>query len=255
MRKAFFNLFILLGLVLGSTTLVTAQSEDYSLTIHRSFGFSSGSQIRGLFSLEVRPSNIQAVTYLIDGQVMARVTISPFSYSFQTTQYSIGWHQLSAEIETLDGRKVTTLPKRFEFATPEQESSAVVNILVPIIGGLLVVTAIILGFQFLIGRKRPRAQLSLGTARNYGFNGGGVCPRCHRPFPLHWWAPNLGFSTKFDRCDFCGKWAIVRRLNSSELATAEASELQMAQPETPITAKSDEERLREMVDNSRYTHS
>ena len=254
MRKVAFTFLVLLGLVINLTALVFAQSEEYRLNLHRNFGYSSGSQIRGLFSIDViGPANIKTITYRIDGQVMAQVVTSPFGYSFQTSHFSAGWHDLSADIETLDGRTITTGSKRFEFVTAEQETSGVINIVIPILGGVLALFAIILGGQFLINRKRPGVQLPLGASRDYGIMGGGVCPRCHRPYPLHWWTLNIGFGTKFDRCIFCGKWAIIRRSNKFELASAEISELQMAKPVTPVATQSEEERLREMVDNSRYT--
>ncbi len=64
MRKAITTLWVLLGLLLGSTSLVLAQSEEYRLNVHRNIGYSSGSQIRGSFSIDiVGPANIQAVTY------------------------------------------------------------------------------------------------------------------------------------------------------------------------------------------------
>jgi hypothetical protein len=254
MRKLSVSLLLVFGCLMAIFTFALAQTSEYTINLHRTFGYSSGNQVRGSFSLDVVPTtNVKSVTYRIDDQVMQKVETSPFSYSFQTSQYPTGMHQLSALVETTDGRTVSTPVRQFEFATADQESSSVVKIVFPVLGGLVLLMVLIIGSQFLFFKNRPSIQMELGAPRNYGLNGGGVCPRCHRPYPLHWWAVNAGLGTKFDRCDFCGKWAFVRRLSKAELVTAENNEKQMAKPETPIAEKSEDERLREMVDKSRYT--
>jgi hypothetical protein len=255
MRKFFVSIIAILLLIGMITTTGQAQQEEYRLNLHRTFGYGSGSQIRGTFSLDVvGPQNItiQSVSYLIDGQVMAKVEQAPFSLSFQTTQYANGWHDLSAIVETQDGKKITTPARHLEFATAEQESSTMVSIVVPILGGVLLVMAIGMGLQLLILKNKPVSNIPLGAPRQYGFKGGAACPHCHRTFSIHWWALNLGFLTKFDRCDFCGRWSIVRHLNKTELAIAEAAELQQAQPSAPVATKTEDERLKEMIDKSKY---
>ncbi len=256
MMKITRSLLFLCLLLLGVWTAAAAQSEEYRISLHRTFGYSSGSQIRGSFSMEVVGSGeLKTVTYLIDGQVMAQVNSAPFSLAFQTSQYPAGWHELSAELETTDGKKFTTPTRRFEFATSEQEASSVASIIVPILGGILLVTALGAGSQALLLRNRPASTLPLGAKRNYGIIGGGVCPQCRRAYALHWWAPNLGFRMKFDRCDFCGKWSMIKVLSRAELTAAEASELQMLTPDPVFSTKTDEEKLKEMIEKSKYTSS
>jgi len=87
----------------------------------------------------VGPGTTKAVAFLIDGQVMARVDTAPFSLAFQTSQYSTGWHDLSAVVETTDGKIFTTQTRRFEFATSEQEAGAITSIIVPLAGGIFLV--------------------------------------------------------------------------------------------------------------------
>jgi D-arabinose 1-dehydrogenase-like Zn-dependent alcohol dehydrogenase len=31
----------------------------------------------------------------------------------------------------------------------------------------------------------------LGAERDYGFRGGAICPKCHRPFAMHLWGLSL----------------------------------------------------------------
>jgi hypothetical protein len=247
---AFFVLLYLLGSMIYQTQ---AQQDEYRLNVNRSFGYSSGSQIRGTFNMEVvGPQNIKSVTYLLDGEVMAQVTTSPFYLSFQTTKYANGWHNISALVETTDGRKVTTPSRRFEFATAEQESGTIMTIIFPLLGGVLLIMVIGMGIQMFILKNKPAATIPLGAPRNFGLLGGSVCPQCQRAFPIHWYAPNLGFRTKFDRCEFCGKWSIVKILNQAELNAALVAELEQVQPPSPVGVKSEEDQLKEMIEKSRY---
>jgi hypothetical protein len=255
MWKRFVSLTIGVGLLLALFTTTLAQSEDYRLNLHRTFGYSSGSQIRGSFSMDVvGPGTLKSVTYRIDGKDMGMVDAAPFSLAFQTSQYPAGWHELSAVVETTDGKRFTTVSRRFEFATSEQEASTVTSLILPIFGGIILVLVIGMGIQFFFLRNRSGVQMPLGAQRNYGIIGGGVCPQCHRAYPLHWWAPNLGFRMKFDRCIFCGKWSIIKVLSHSELAAAESAELQMAQPAQTFSNKTEEERLKEMIEKSKYSN-
>jgi hypothetical protein len=66
-------------------------------------------------------------------------------------------------------------------------------------------------------------------------------------------ALNAGIGSKFTRCIFCGKWSVVRRLSLNELRAAEAAELADAQPEQPLHEKSEAEKLKDLMDESRFT--
>jgi hypothetical protein len=252
-RKIFISTLFVFILLAGWMLPVQAQQAEFSLSVHRNFGYSSGSQIRGNFNLDiVGAQTIKSVTYLIDGSVISQVTSSPFSQTIQTSDYALGWHDLSAIVETLDGRKVTTASRRFEFASAEQESSGTLSIVGPLLGGVVLLFVLIVGFQMLFTRNKPKATLPLGESRRYGIRGGSVCPHCHRAVSLHWWALNIGLGAKFDRCDFCGKWSILKALSSKDLAAAEAAELQMAQPTPVVSTKSEKNVLDDLIDKSRY---
>jgi hypothetical protein len=254
-RYWFLGCTLLLAWALAFFTLpVKAQQDGYRLNLNRDYGYSSGSQIRGNFSASIVPQeNIKTVTYLIDGMPMAEVTAAPFKLKFKTTDYPEGWHELSAQIQTNDGQTVSTAVRRFEFASSEQESETMKKIVLPLLGGILLITIIGIGAQMLLMRNKPKINLAPGARRPYGLSGGAICPRCKRPFAIHWWALNAGFFTKLDRCDYCGRWGIVRRASQADLAAAEAAELQSNQPESPIQGETEDEKLRQMLDESRFT--
>ena len=246
--------FIALIVCFAGIHSAQAQQDDYRLNVRRTFGYGNGSDIRGTFTISiVGPGNVSTVKYMIDDQLIAETTSAPFSYSFQTTQFPSGWHDLSAIIETNQGLILTTPVRRFNFVTAEQESSGMAGIIIPLLGGIVLVVIGVVAFQSIVFRKKPLSTLPLGASRNYGMRGGTICPQCHRPYAIHWWALNIGFRNRFDRCDFCGKWSVVHPLGRAELSAAESAELEQAQDSPHNSAKTEQDRLKEMVDQSRYT--
>jgi len=126
-------------------------------------------------------------------------------------------------------------------------------------GGLIVAAIIVLVVfairlaPLVFSRNRPHTHLPLGAPRDYGLAGGAVCPRCHRPSPFGLLTLNVGLGTKVARCPFCGKWSVVHRLSLAELRAAEAAELAEAQAGQPVFHKSEAEKTKEALDDSRFT--
>ncbi len=122
-----------------------------------------------------------------------------------------------------------------------------------VLGVVLLIWLLVRVGQFFITSRKSGASLPLGAQRDYGLAGGAVCPRCHRPIRLGLMSIKLGIGTKLVRCEFCGKWSVVRRLSMEELHAAEAAELAEAQPAEPIQEKSAEEKMKDLLEQSRYT--
>jgi hypothetical protein len=116
---------------------------------------------------------------------------------------------------------------------------------------LLVYVGIRVAHLFTSGSK-IRSDIAPGSERNYGIAGGTICPKCHRPFRLNFTAIKLGFGYKYARCEFCGKWSLVRRASMDQLREAEQAEIADAQPAQPVHNKSESKKLDEMVDDSRF---
>jgi Zn ribbon nucleic-acid-binding protein len=226
------------------------QAEEFRLSVRRNFGYSNGSEIRGSFTLSIvgEQSQIASVRFEIDGQTMEEVDQPPFSIKFQTDAYPHGWHELRAVVQTQDGRSLTTATRRFQFVSAAEESASMRTILLPILGMMVLVFAGMFLSVFINLRKKP-LQLPPGAPRRYGLKGGAICPHCHRPFGLHWWSANLLVGA-YDRCDFCGKWALQKPRSPQELSAAEAAEMQQETPFSPTTTAKDQ--LDEMLDDSRY---
>jgi hypothetical protein len=242
--------YILLFLFL-STSLVFAQDE-LTLFVHRNFGYSGGSQIQGSFSMEaVGPENLASVTFKIDETIVGTVTERPFKINFNTDSYPVGLHTLIAIGQTADGQTLTSAPRRFEFVTAEEGLKTAGRIVLPLLAVVGVILLLAFGVSMLQTVSGKKSSLPLGAPRTYGLMGGAICPKCGRPFSIHWWGFNV-VGQKFDRCDHCGQWSLVRRVSREKLQAAEAAEVRAAQPETPIPELSPEEKLKRQLDESRF---
>jgi hypothetical protein len=231
---------------------VSAQgAPELELFIRRNVGYSGGSQIQGSFRAEVTgPADLAAVTFMIDGEVLGLDAQAPFRVDFNTGDYALGPHTFTAEGETASGQLLLSNDRRFEFVTAGQSWQAARSIMLPMFGLLGAVALLILGLAVMQIRQSRKNPTPLGAARRYGLMGGAICPKCGRPFSRHWWGLNAGLG-KFDRCDHCGKWSLVRALPLDQLRAAEAAEVAI-QPGLAPAETSPEERLRRKLDESRY---
>lgn len=242
---------LLLALALAAPALAQG---DFGVSVRKKMGFNSGSQIRGTFSMETynNPPGLASVTFLIDGQPLQTVDAAPFAITFATTDYPDGWHELSAVGRTTAGESVTAPAQRFQFISSAEQGGAMARILLPLFAGIGLVFLLVVGFQVLISGRGNHEPLPAGAPRNYGLKGGAICPRCKRPFGLHIWSLNL-VTGVVDRCDHCGRVGFFRRAGRDALAAAERAELEGAAPASPPPTLSEEDKLRQQIEDSKYT--
>jgi DNA-directed RNA polymerase subunit RPC12/RpoP len=144
------------------------------------------------------------------------------------------------------GRKVVPA----NFVPASEGSKAAMQIVVPVLAVVLGAMLLAVVVPALMGHGKTES-LPLGTERNYGINSGGICPKCKRPFVLHFWGLNLGLS-KYDRCPYCGKWSMVRVQSLAKLPEAEKAELEQARTVGQGIGETEEEKLRKELDDSKY---
>ena len=236
-----------LALLAGGTAL--AQEQKLRLSISKIWGFSAGGRLQGRMNLAATgPSDLVSVTFKIDGQDMGTASQAPFTLAFDTGSYPSGVHTLSALGRTSGGQELTSDPATAEFLSGAQAYDATLRIAVPLIGLVLVVMAIGMGGTILMaGRNKQR--MAAGAPRVYGIAGGAICPKCSRPYARSLFGLNL-FGGKLERCPYCGKWSIVRKASTAQLAAAEAAEQAAATPNVPEL--SEEEKLRRQIEGSRF---
>ncbi len=240
----------------GQPDAMASGSPIFNLNIHRNFGYGGGRQIKGNFGMAVAGDieQIASVTFLIDGQEMATVSTTPFEFSFETTDYPYGLHQLSAAVTDLEGDVYNSPGREFEFVTAEVEREAVLGIMLPIllgVGGAVLAGVLI---QFLVLKKKGIKPVEPGTHRNYGLRGGAICPMCQRPFAINFLTLNL-LTRVYARCSNCGKWSLVRFASQDELRATERAELERDKPKLETSPKTKADQLKEKLDDSKYLDS
>lgn len=215
------------------------------LKLRRLFGYGGIGQIEGAFSLSVADDGeLARVDFLIDGQVVHTAEGAPFEFRFNTGEFPPGDHTMTAAGYTAAGEARPSQSIQREFLSAEAAGEATTRILVPLLIVVLGITAASAILPVLLGRKRVH------RPGQYGAAGGAICPRCGNPYARRFWSPNL-LAGKLERCPHCGKWAIVRRADGAALAAAEARLASEGEPQLE-SSESEEDRLRRLLDESRY---
>ena len=245
MKRIYFAILISIFAILLAVSVATAQAEQLSMRISRDWGYGGfNGDIQGLFSMHVTgPTDLAKVTFYIDSTVIGEVDKSPFNLQFNTDNYSLGVHELSAIGNSSSGQEYHSNAIRATFVPASQGGKVVIPILVVVFGAILI-SALIPLFM-----SRRTKKLPMGVERNYGPGGGAICPKCQRPFPLSLISPHLGFS-KIAICPHCGKLGLVRPESIEKLRLAEKAELTGEKAQAP--EETDEEKLKKDLNDSKY---
>jgi Bacterial Ig domain len=248
MKKIRFALLLALTVSLLAVSATLAQSdESLTLKLSRDWGYGGfNGDIQGLFSMHVTgPNTLTRVEFYIDETKIGEDTQAPFALQFTTDNYPLGVHTLSAIGFTSDGQELHSNGINANFVPPQSVGKFIYPVLIIVVIAILGATLV----PILVARGKKPVDLPLGTERSYGAGGGGICPKCQRPFALPIFSMNLGLS-KFARCPYCGKWSVVRVQTINKLREAEKAELTWAQAEAPQV--SEEDKLRKELDDSKY---
>ena len=217
---------LLLVLLVSVAPSVHSQGSEYAVHLRRDFGYGGGINIRGKFTISLvgQEDQVESVTFLIDNTPMMTIEEVPFKYQFHTDDYGFGFHILSAEVVLKNGQVEMTPSLQYNFISPEDERSQIINILL-IIGGVILLAFVVFTLvQTLFFRDRARRGKQVVAGQNYGMLGGAVCPKCGSPFSRHIWGIKLVVG-RLDRCDYCGKWVMTTRATQEALREAENAKL------------------------------
>jgi hypothetical protein len=249
MKKIQSALLIVTLVNLVAVISVIAQTEELILKMSRDFGYGGfNNDIQGLFSMKVTgPADIVRVIFFIDSTNIGEVSQLPFNLQFNTDNYPIGQHELYAVGFSSNGKQYGSNVITSNFVPASVGNKAALQIAVPML--VIVFGAILLSFvvPLLTGRVKTQ-KFPLGEERKYG-HGGGICPKCQRPFALSLFSMNLGFS-KLARCPYCGKWSVLRVQPLMKLREAEQAELVWGN--AVVQEETEEERLHKELEDSKY---
>ena len=247
-KKVLTAALVLCALLLMPLASASAQTEQpYRVSLRRDFGYGAGMDIQGNMTLSLKgdESAVSRVSFLMDGEELLMTESEPFSFSFTTDDYPAGVHQLSARVETRDGKTFTTDALTYNFLSKEAASRSTRGIILPLIGLIGGVALLSWLLQYLTSRKKPQS----GALSYNGFYGGAVCPKCGRPFARSLFGMNM-VAGRLERCPHCGKWSLTRRASLAELEAAEAAlRASVAVDEAPAQTRSE---MQDLLDDSRY---
>jgi hypothetical protein len=228
--------------------VVSAQSEELTLSLSRDFGYGGfNGDIQGTFSVKASgPANLERVQFFLDETLLGEDTEAPFAIQFVTDNYPNGAHGLSAVGYTADGQQLKSQTISAIFVSKQEGGLAAIKMILPILAvvfGSMAIAAITNMVTLRKGKKLPA-----GATRSYTF-GGGICPKCKRPFGFQLLSIKM-IVGKLTPCPHCGKWSIVKRASMSDLHAAEQAELDTEK--VHISEASEKENLRKELDDSRY---
>jgi hypothetical protein len=241
-----FLVVILISLV--AVGFAAAQDEQLTLRMSRDWGYGGfNGDIQGLFSMRVSgPADLARVMFYIDSTSIGEVGKAPFNLQFKTDDYSIGVHELYAVGYSTSGQEYRSNTIKANFVSASAGNGAALRIVIPVLVIAFGATILAALVPLLTGRKKQ--ELQPGAARQYPL-GGAVCPKCNRPFAIHFWGLNL-FMSKYDRCPYCGRWSVVKFASSEKLRAAEQAELEGMKAQIPEAT--DDDKLKKDLDDSKY---
>ena len=250
MRKILIPVFFALTLSLLVVSIAFAQAEELTLNFSKDFGYSSGSgEIQGTFSMRVGgPDDLARVEFYIDEALIGEDAEPPFRLQFSTDNFPVGEHSMYAIGYTTSGQELHSPVRHANFITAQEGWQAAGKIIIPLIAvivGAVLLSAVV---PMLTGRGQHE-KLPLGSERSYGISGGAICPKCQRPFSIHFFGMNMVVG-KLDRCPYCGKWSVVRIASAQELRAAEEAEVEASRGQMPDAAP--EEKFKKDLDDSKY---
>lgn len=242
------SILLALFLCLTMVSVVSAQNQGLELSLSRDWGYGGfNGDIQGTFSMHVKgPEDLVKVQFYIDDLMIGEDTSAPFAYQFLTDNYPTGTHGMKAIGFTASGIQLESNTISALFISKEASSSTTIKMVGTILGAL--VLAVLISAVIPMISRRKGVTTPLGAARSYPF-GGGICPKCKRPFGFTLASLNM-LTGKLTPCPHCGKWSIVRRASAAELKAAEQAEIPV---QTGAEFEpSEEEKLKKDLDASRY---
>jgi hypothetical protein len=243
--KRSFPLWLALLLMIISTPVFAQEEQMLILDFNRDFGYGGfGGDIQGRFSLKVdSPDDLVRVEYFLDGELVFKGEEPPFKWQFNTENFPDGRHTFSAVGTRQDGSEIRSAEFSRIFLSADDAWGKTSDFILPILIIVAVVSFLGVLGPVLLGRKKKH------TPGVYSMSGGAICPRCTFPYSRNMLSPNLLIG-KLERCPHCGKWALVPRASSETLQAAETR--LAAESHGTIETISEEEKLKQMIDDSRF---
>jgi hypothetical protein len=194
-----------------------------SLSIDKTSGYNTpgNTEINGYFTVYASTSSdVERVEFYLDNVLQYNDTNSPFDWHFDTNDYALGQHNITAVAFGTSGQQIS--------------ASLSTNIVdVPILWTTIVPILLVVGSIALV-------LLSVWFFRK-GYRSND-CPKCGYSAPQQFYFIHFGLRNYLKRCPQCGKFYFCGK--SYKPSDNDDS--------PPKESPSDEDRLRKDIDNSKY---
>jgi len=243
-----FVLFIVFSFVFAVPVYAQGLEPEISLGLARTMGYGGfGGEIQGTFTISATSDgDLESVVFYFNDILLGEDNEAPFKLQFNTNIIEPGPVDFSAIGVFVDGSSAKSDVIQRIVLSEDSVTSAMTGMIVP----LLLVFAVIIGVTLLLQLTRKKKGVEFIPGK-YGAAGGTICPKCTLPFSRSVLSPNL-LVGKLERCPHCGKFSIRPRASSQALLGAEARYLESDQPTSEHLHESDEDKLRKMIDDSRF---
>jgi hypothetical protein len=154
MRKQTFTIIALIVLTILPALYTVEANPTISLSLYKNNGYGMGQDIAGQWTVNVETtetsSDILQVQFYLDDQLQQTDTTAPFSWQFNTNNYTIGTHTLKAVAHnTLAKSETATLQRNFV-----EDNTSVILIAVVAIVIVILALAVIVALYRIKKNKR-----------------------------------------------------------------------------------------------------
>ncbi len=135
MQPKFLVLLLSVCLAVVSTASLVVAKPSIDLSFEKNNGYGVGNSIGGVWTVEATVSaDVQRVEFYLDGQLQSNDTSAPFSWQFDTSDYSPGSHAIKAvAYDSLGETAFLQVERNFEETSTQTVTVIIVAIAIAIV--------------------------------------------------------------------------------------------------------------------------
>lgn len=141
-------------LVLSCLAVAVVATPSLHLNFYKNFGYGLGNDMSGRWTINTDVSqDVTRVEFYLDGQLQLNDTSAPFSWSFDTANYTQGVHSIKAIAYNTASESATSVSERNFVESVTTEFLVIVFIL-----GIVVLGVSLVGALFWVRKKEQQSK-------------------------------------------------------------------------------------------------
>ncbi|MGD6852305.1 MAG: Ig-like domain-containing protein [Candidatus Bathyarchaeia archaeon] len=145
-------LSLLLLFTLAAIPLLTVNAQStVSLSLYKDYGYGLGNDMAGLWTVNAQVSaDVTSVEFYLDDQLQEKDASAPFSWQFDTSNYSIGEHTIKAvAYDASDSNQSTAITRNFV----EDNTNSILIIIIAVVVAIFAVAGIVAVYRVKKSKK------------------------------------------------------------------------------------------------------